>query len=202
MFGAPMLMLIDPRFIPGPLLCAALVLSLLLAHRERLASCPEEHVLALVTDLQIEVRRDGVVIVRGPVADGPRVQVERQRQRAPIEELGDVIEMVRHHHEHFDGKGYPAGISGADIPLGARVLAVADAYDALTSERPYRGAVPEEEALLIFEEASGTQFDPVIASAFLSCKRECVNGYPESAPAFGTSPLHDAKSAAAPAREA
>ncbi len=120
----------------------------------------------------------------------------------PIEELGDVIEMVRYHHEHFDGKGYPDGLSGADIPLGARILAVADCYDALTSERPYRGAVPEAEAYKVFEDCSGTQFDPVIASAFLSCKRECTNGYPEPAPSFGTAPLHDARPATAPARDA
>ena len=120
----------------------------------------------------------------------------------PIEELGDVIEMVRYHHEHFDGKGYPDGLSGADIPLGARILAVADCYDALTSERPYRGAVPEEEAYKVFEDCSGTQFDPVIASAFLSCKRECSNGHPESAPSFGTAPMHDARPATAPAADA
>ncbi len=120
----------------------------------------------------------------------------------PIEELGDVIEMVRHHHERFDGKGYPAGIAGADIPLGARILAVADCYDALTSERPYRGPVPEAEALEIFAEESGAQFDPVIASAFLSCKRERAKGHVESPPVFGTTPLHDARPLVAPARDA
>ncbi len=119
----------------------------------------------------------------------------------PIEELADVIKMVRHHHEHYDGKGYPDGLAGADIPLGARILSVADAYDALTSERPYRDAVPEEEALLVFEEASGTQFDPVLAGAFLSLKRERPNGHPEPAPSFGTAPLHDAKRAAASAAD-
>ena len=115
----------------------------------------------------------------------------------PIEELGDVIEMVRHHHEHFDGTGYPGGLSGADIPLGARILTVADAYDALTSERPYRGPVPEDEALKILEEASGTQFDAVIASAFLSCKRECANGHTESIAISRTTPLHDASAVTA-----
>ncbi len=119
----------------------------------------------------------------------------------PIEELADVIDMVRHHHEHFDGGGYPGGISGADIPLGARILAVADAYDALTSERPYRGPVPEEEALKVFEEESGTQFDPVIASAFLSCKRESTNGYSASRTPFGTPAMHDAKAPASASRE-
>ena len=103
----------------------------------------------------------------------------RQSSRKLFEELTDAF---------FDGR--------------TRILAVADCYDALTSERPYRGAVPEDEALKVFEEASGTQFDPVIASAFLSSKTECSNGHPEPAPAFGTLPVHDAKPVVAPAGDA
>ncbi len=87
----------------------------------------------------------------------------------PIEELRDVIEIVRHHHEHFDGSGYPDGLRGGEIPLGARVLAVADAYDALTSRRPYRDALCEQEALEVLGDAAGTQFDSVIVRAFVSC---------------------------------
>ena len=86
----------------------------------------------------------------------------------PIEELRDVIKIVRHHHERYDGSGYPDGLAGSEIPLGARILAVADAYDALTSKRSYREALLVEEALGVLEEASGTQFDPVIVRAFLS----------------------------------
>jgi response regulator RpfG family c-di-GMP phosphodiesterase len=91
-----------------------------------------------------------------------------ERILCPIEELGEVIRIVRHHHERFDGSGYPDGLTGSDIPLGARILSVADAYDALTSKRPYRDALPHEEAVAVLEEAAGTQFDPVIVRAFLS----------------------------------
>jgi putative two-component system response regulator len=92
-----------------------------------------------------------------------------ERILCPIEELSDVIRIVRHHHERFDGSGYPDGLEGGAIPLGARILSVADAYDALTSKRPYRDALSCEDAIAVLEEAAGTQFDPVIVRAFLSC---------------------------------
>jgi putative two-component system response regulator len=92
-----------------------------------------------------------------------------ERILCPIEELSDVIKIVRHHHERFDGSGYPDGLKGGAIPLGARILSVADAYDALTSKRPYRDALSHENAVAVLEEAAGSQFDPVIVRAFLSC---------------------------------
>lgn len=85
----------------------------------------------------------------------------------PIPELSDIIEIVVHHHERYDGSGYPDGLEGSSIPLGARILSVADAYDALTSRRPYRDALDVCEAIRILEEASGTQFDPVLVRAFV-----------------------------------
>jgi HD-GYP domain-containing protein (c-di-GMP phosphodiesterase class II) len=75
---------------------------------------------------------------------------------------------VRHHHEHFDGRGYPNGKKGEDIPLGSRILAVADAYDAMTSDRPYRSAMSKETAIARLKAASGTQFDPQVVEAFLT----------------------------------
>ena len=66
---------------------------------------------------------------------------------------------IRHHHERWDGKGYPDGIAGADIPLGARIIAVADSYDAMTSDRPYRRALPHEVAMIELQRGAGTQFD-------------------------------------------
>jgi HD-GYP domain-containing protein (c-di-GMP phosphodiesterase class II) len=81
----------------------------------------------------------------------------------------DVTAMVRHHHERFDGQGYPAGLAGEQIPLGARIIAVADTFDALTSIRPYRGAIPHKKALDVLVEGSGTQLDPVAVRAFLKC---------------------------------
>jgi response regulator RpfG family c-di-GMP phosphodiesterase len=89
----------------------------------------------------------------------------------PIPELSDIIDIIVHHHERYDGSGYPDGLEGNSIPLGARILAVADTYDALTSRRPYRDSLTLEEAHRILEEAAGTYLDPVIARAFLNLKQ-------------------------------
>ena len=85
----------------------------------------------------------------------------------PIKELGDVVKEVRHHQECFDGSGYPDGLKGNDIPLIARIIAVADAFDAITSNRPYRKKRTVEEAVQELKRGSGTQFDPIIVSAFI-----------------------------------
>jgi HD-GYP domain-containing protein (c-di-GMP phosphodiesterase class II) len=74
---------------------------------------------------------------------------------------------VRHHHEWFDGSGYPDGLAGDAIPLPSRILLVTDAYDAMTSDRPYRSAMPKEDAIAELRRCSGTQFDPEIVHAFL-----------------------------------
>jgi putative nucleotidyltransferase with HDIG domain len=86
---------------------------------------------------------------------------------AGIPYLSGPAEIVRHHHERFDGSGYPDGLAGEDIPLGARIFALADALDAMTSDRPYRRAMSLEDAITEIERCSGKQFDPVIVSAFL-----------------------------------
>ncbi len=72
-----------------------------------------------------------------------------------------------HHHEHYDGRGYSSGVAGEDIPLGARILAVADAYVAMTSHRPYRFAMPAAKALAEIRDHSGTQFDPRVVDALV-----------------------------------
>lgn len=77
------------------------------------------------------------------------------------------VPLIRHHHEWVDGSGYPDGLYRENIPLGARILAVADAYDAMTSDRPYRRALSKEEALHRLLDGIGTQFDPVVVEAFL-----------------------------------
>lgn len=71
------------------------------------------------------------------------------------------------HHERWDGKGYPHGLAGEDIPLGGRVMAVADAYDAMTSARPYRKGMPQEKAMQILREGAGSQWDAHIVEVFL-----------------------------------
>jgi putative nucleotidyltransferase with HDIG domain len=78
-----------------------------------------------------------------------------------------VMAIVQHHHDHYDGTGLHQVVAGEDIPLGARILAIADAFDAMTSDRPYRPAMPVEEARQEIRRCSGTQFDPVVAGAFL-----------------------------------
>jgi len=124
-----------------------------------------------------------------------RHPVVAERILCPIEELSAVISMVRHHHERFDGSGYPDGLQGADIPLGARILSVADAYDALTSRRPYRDALSVKEALSVLEDASGSQFDPVIVRAFVSSTDLHKPASEARRPAGGPTPLQDAKQA-------
>ena len=82
-----------------------------------------------------------------------------------------------HHHEGFDGKGYPAGLKGSDIPLVSRIVSVIDAYDAMISNRCYRKGLPHEEAVRRLLASSGTQFDPTVVSAFLPIaeqERTCV----------------------------
>lgn len=85
---------------------------------------------------------------------------------AHISELRDVITWIRHHHEWYDGEGYPDRLSGDEIPLQSRIIAVADTFDAMTSDRPYRKGMSETVALRIMEESSGSQFDPRIIEIF------------------------------------
>ena len=85
----------------------------------------------------------------------------------PIERLEDVCEIVRHCHEHWDGSGYPDGLSGDDIPVESRVVLVCDAYHAMMTDRPYRKRLPTEEARRRLREAAGTQFDPRVVEVFL-----------------------------------
>lgn len=79
----------------------------------------------------------------------------------------DVTTIAMHHHECWDGKGYPDGLAGSNIPFGARLIGLADAYDAMTSDRPYREALSHEAALREIEKNAGTQFDPVLAEKFI-----------------------------------
>src|SRR5688572_2600276 len=85
-----------------------------------------------------------------------------------------VVPIVRHHHEDWNGKGYPTGISGTDIPLGARILAVVDCFDALNSDRPYRPRLDADDAFTILKDRRGTMYDPLVVDTF-------IEAYPEIA---------------------
>jgi HD-GYP domain-containing protein (c-di-GMP phosphodiesterase class II) len=91
-----------------------------------------------------------------------------ERILEPIKAYDEIIPMVVEHHERFDGKGYPDGLNGSSISLGARILAVADVFDALKSDRPYRDGMPFEQVIGIIKQEAGQQFDPDIVNAFLT----------------------------------
>lgn len=91
----------------------------------------------------------------------PLVAVDVLKQ---VPALADVVPIVYHHHEHYDGAGYVAGLSGQSIPIGARILSVADAYTAMTSDRPYRRALTVDCALSELQDKSGSQFDPSVVN--------------------------------------
>ena len=81
--------------------------------------------------------------------------------------MRSVIPYILYHHERWDGRGYPSGLKGELIPVGARIIAIADVFQALTSNRPYRKAFSREEAVRIMKEGAGSQFDPKIVKVFL-----------------------------------
>ena len=93
-----------------------------------------------------------------------------------VDFLGAASDVVRHHHERWDGDGYPDGLKGEDIPLTARVFAVVDTLDALTTDRPYRPASPLSDARGLIVEVSGAQFDPAVVDAFTAMPDEVLEG--------------------------
>lgn len=91
---------------------------------------------------------------------------------SPVNFPYPVVPIVRHHHEHWDGTGYPTGISGTDIPLGARILSVVDCFDALTSDRPYRPRLSNEDAFALILERRSQMYDPLVVDTFLAAHSE------------------------------
>jgi putative nucleotidyltransferase with HDIG domain len=89
-----------------------------------------------------------------------------------IKQLEKIVPIIRYHHERYDGKGYPDGLAGADIPLLARIVHVADSYDAMTADRPYRSALSHEQVIEELKRNAGTQFDPEVVDVFLSILTE------------------------------
>ena len=109
----------------------------------------------------------------GPLTESEFAIVKRHSEigAAMVAALGEpeLTAVVRHHHERIDGRGYPAGLAAAEIPLGARIVAVADTFDAVTSSRPYRPAIGEDEALELLDREAGTQLDPRVVTVFQRC---------------------------------
>jgi HD-GYP domain-containing protein (c-di-GMP phosphodiesterase class II) len=113
---------------------------------------------------------DAVLHKPGPLVEDERELMEAHAVEgaeliAQIPGLVGVARIVRHHHERFDGDGYPDGLEGRDIPLASRILAVADAYAAMTEDRPYRRALPRFEIDREFRDCSGAQFDPYVVES-------------------------------------
>jgi putative nucleotidyltransferase with HDIG domain len=88
-----------------------------------------------------------------------------------------VVPIVRHHHENWDGTGYPAGIQGTAIPIGARILSVVDCFDALTSDRPYRPALSDDEAVKILLQRRGNMYDPMVVDTFVRIRKELIASF-------------------------
>jgi putative nucleotidyltransferase with HDIG domain len=113
-----------------------------------------------------------VLYKRGPLSEEERVQMRKHPEigyamLSQIDTLKPAAAIVRAHHEHYDGTGYPAGLSGEDIPLGARIFAVVDAFGAITSDRPYRAAQSEAMALEEILKHRGARFDPCVVDALV-----------------------------------
>jgi HD-GYP domain-containing protein (c-di-GMP phosphodiesterase class II) len=113
----------------------------------------------------------------GPLTVDERELVKRhpalgEKIIAPIDRLEEVRPIVRHCHERFDGTGYPDGLKGEEIPLESRIILVCDAYHAMTTDRPYRKRLSDEEALRRLEEGAGTQFDPRVVEVCRAVLRE------------------------------
>jgi putative two-component system response regulator len=95
----------------------------------------------------------------------------------PLEAMNRIRLMVRHHHEFFDGTGYPDRLLGESIPFGARVIAIADAYDTITSERTYKKPRRPEEAFSELQRCAASQFDPDVIRVFVETMRRAPQGY-------------------------
>lgn len=112
-----------------------------------------------------------------------------------IDFLSEASEIVYSHHERYDGSGYPRGLKGEEIPLGARVFAVVDAYDAMTSRRPYREALSQDDALEEIMRNSATQFDPDVVTAFLKMIRSNPDGFRDEHEEYGSRVIVDGQAA-------
>lgn len=122
---------------------------------------------------------DSILMKPGPLTTEEKTEMQRhseigQRIAQSAPDLVPIADWVLKHQEWWNGQGYPLGLSGEDIPLECRILSIADAYDAMTSDRPYRKALPHSEAIIELERCAGTQFDPSLVGIFVSLCAESI----------------------------
>lgn len=146
-------------------------------------------VAAAMHDVGMVAIPDGILRKRGPLTDAERKEVERHTTVGHQVLAGSEDELLRMaatialtHHEHWDGNGYPQGLRGEDIPLEGRIVAVADAFDALLSDRCYRPAMSVEEAAAILRDGRDTHFDPEVTEVLLSHLEEALSLRREAQP--------------------
>ncbi len=137
--------------------------------------------LARVHDLGKVGIPDQILFNTGPLSEEEWVSMKQHSEKGyriavSSPDLSGVADLILKHHEHWDGTGYPLGLKGEEIPVECRILAIADAYDAMTSRRPYRQAMDRDEAILELKKYAGTQFDPELVEAFLIIIKEEEEG--------------------------
>jgi putative nucleotidyltransferase with HDIG domain len=140
------------------------------------------HLCGLVHDIGKVGLSPGLLEKPGPLTLEERRQMEQhpvigERILANVEDYAEIASIVRHHHERVDGGGYPDGLIGEEIPLLSRIIAVADAYNAMTSQRPYRDAMPSQVARLRMAQAVQSQFDTAVVAAFEAVLVGATNAY-------------------------
>jgi len=128
---------------------------------------------ALLHDIGKLAIPDAIMQKQGPLTEEEYRIVQEHIRYAidmlePIEFLKPVVEILTNHHERWDGLGYPRGLKGDEIPLAAQIISIAGVWDALLSDRPYRRAFPEKEAIRVIREERGKMFNPKVADAFLT----------------------------------
>jgi len=135
------------------------------------------HLAALLHDIGKIGISESILHKEGTLTEAEKAVVREHAGRGAdilrnIHDMADVARVVRHHHEYYNGEGYPDGVSGRDIPVASRIIGVADAYDAMTSDRPYRARLSQETCLSEIVRCSGTQFDSEVVEALLACIRK------------------------------
>jgi HD-GYP domain-containing protein (c-di-GMP phosphodiesterase class II) len=133
----------------------------------------------MLLDIGMITLPDSILLKSSPLTTEELIAVrkhplEGERICQSLQSLAFALPVIRHHHERFDGAGYPNGLAGGDIPLGARIAAVADAWDALTHERPYRPQQSPAQAAQVLREGAGMQWDPVFVDVLLDLHAQHV----------------------------